>query len=168
MINSNFYHFYEGIRLEQLDRFDRAILSLLQADGRMPVAKLAEKVGLSETPCARRLKRLENEGYIEGYRAVLSRKALQIGVTVFAHVRFSPHLREVSERFEREIQGIERIVSCHIISGSADFMLQIAAHDIDEYSLFMRDVLRQLPGVASVESILSLGEVKPFTGLPLL
>jgi Lrp/AsnC family transcriptional regulator, leucine-responsive regulatory protein len=151
----------------ELDRIDRAILAALQQDGRLSVARLAEQVGLSETPCARRLKRLEGEGYIDGYRAMLSRKALELGVVAFAQVRFSVHDRALSDRFEREIQGISRIVSCHNISGTADYLLQVVAHDLDEYGIFMRDVLRTLPGVTAVESILSLREVKRDGGLPL-
>jgi len=150
----------------EIDRIDRAMLAALQQDGRMPVAKLVERVGLSETPCARRLKRLESEGYIDGYRAVLSRKALQLGVVAFAQVRFSVHDRALSDRFEREIQGIPRIVSCHNISGTADYLLQIIARDLDEYGVFMRDILRTLPGVTAVESMLSLREVKRDSGVP--
>ena len=153
--------------MTELDRIDRAMLAALQQDGRMPVAKLAERVGLSETPCARRLKRLESDGYIDGYRAMLSRKALELGVVAFAQVRFSVHDRAVSDRFEREIQGISRIVSCHNISGTADYLLQVVARDLDEYGVFMRDVLRTLPGVTAVESMLSLREVKRDGGLPL-
>jgi Lrp/AsnC family leucine-responsive transcriptional regulator len=152
--------------MTEIDRIDRAMLAALQQDGRMPVAKLAERVGLSETPCARRLKRLESEGYIDGYRAVLSRKALQLGVVAFAQVRFSVHDRALSDRFEREIQGIPRIVSCHNISGTADYLLQIIARDLDEYGVFMRDILRTLPGVTAVESMLSLREVKRDSGVP--
>ncbi|SAL63199.1 AsnC family transcriptional regulator [Caballeronia terrestris] len=154
--------------MNDLDKIDRAILAAVQQDGRIPIAKLAERVGLSETPCARRLKRLESDGFIGGYRAVLSRRALDIGVIAFAQVRFSIHDRALSDRFEREIQAIARIVSCHNISGSADYLLQVAARDLDEYGLFMRDVLRALPGVTAVESMLSLREVKRDTGLPLL
>ncbi|SAK58731.1 AsnC family transcriptional regulator [Caballeronia hypogeia] len=153
--------------MTELDRTDRSILAAIQLDGRMPIAKLAERVGLSETPCARRLKRLESEGYIDGYRAMLSRRALELGVVAFAQVRFSVHDRSLSDRFEREIQGIPRIVSCHNISGTADYLLQIVARDLDEYGIFMRDVLRTLPGVTAVESMLSLREIKRDSGLPL-
>ena len=86
----------------------------------------------------------------------------------FAQVRFSIHDRSLSDRFEREIQGISRIISCHNVSGTADFLLQIAARDLDEYGMFMRDVLRVLPGVTAIESMLSLREVKRDTGYPLL
>ncbi|AUL47042.1 AsnC family transcriptional regulator [Bordetella trematum] len=152
--------------MENLDRTDRAILQALQQDGRLPISRLAEQVNLSETPCARRLRRLETEGYIERYRAVLSKRALGLGVTAFAQVSFSSHDRALSDRFERAVQTLPRIVACHNISGSADYLLQIVASDLEEYGRFVRDVVRSLPGVAAVESMLSLQEVKRETGLP--
>jgi Lrp/AsnC family leucine-responsive transcriptional regulator len=99
-----------------LDKTDRAILDALQKDGRMSNARLAETVGLSETPCARRLKRLESDGYIDRYRAMLSRSALGLGVVAFVYVRFAVHDRAVATRFEREVQAIPRILSCHNVS----------------------------------------------------
>src|ERR1700742_825217 len=153
--------------MEKLDKIDLAMLSALQSDGRMWNARLAETVGLSETPCARRLKRLENDGYIDQYRAVLSRSALGYGVVAFVYVRFAVHDRAVATRFEREVQAIARILSCHNVSGSADYVLQVVARDLDDYGAFMRDVLRGLPGVTSVESALSLREVKSPGALPL-
>ncbi|RKP54617.1 Lrp/AsnC family transcriptional regulator [Pararobbsia silviterrae] len=153
--------------MSDLDRTDRAILAEIQRDGRISNARLAERVGLSETPCARRLKRLEADGYIEGYRAVLSRTALGLGVVAFCLVRFSLHDRSLANRFERDVQGLPRIVACHNVSGTADYLLQIVSRDLDDYGVFMRDVVRALPGVTSVESILSLNEVKRYVGLPL-
>lgn len=152
----------------ELDKIDRAILAAIQRDGRVSNARLAESVGLSETPCARRLKRLETDGYIEAYRGVLSRTALGFGVVAYVQVRFAIHDRSLSDRFEREIQAIPRIVSCHNVSGTADYLLQVVAYDLDDYGIFMRDVLRVLPGVTAVESMLSLREIKKHTGLPLL
>jgi Lrp/AsnC family transcriptional regulator, leucine-responsive regulatory protein len=152
----------------KLDKTDRAILMKIQSDGRATNASLADAVGLSETPCARRLKRLESEGFIEGYQAVLSRSALQIGVVAFVLVRFGVHERKLADQFEREVQAIPRIVSCHNISGSADYLLQVVAKDLEDYGVFTRDVLRALPGVTAVESVLSLREVKRNSGLPLL
>jgi Lrp/AsnC family transcriptional regulator, leucine-responsive regulatory protein len=154
--------------MTDLDKIDRAILSALQLEGRMSNARLAETVGLSETPCARRLKRLESEGYIEHYRAMLSRAALGLGVIAFVHVRFAVHDRAVATRFEREVLGIPRILACHNVSGTADYLLQVVARDLDDYGTFMRDVLRGLPGVRSVESTLSLREVKSNGSLPIL
>jgi Lrp/AsnC family transcriptional regulator, leucine-responsive regulatory protein len=152
----------------ELDKIDTSILIAIQADGRATNASLAETVGLSETPCARRLKRLEAEGYIEGYRAILSKSALHLGLVAFALLRFGVHDRQLADRFEREIQAIPRIISCHNISGSADYLLEIVARDLDDYGTFLRDVLRALPGVTSVESTLSLREVKRNAGLPML
>jgi Lrp/AsnC family leucine-responsive transcriptional regulator len=149
-----------------LDRIDRDILALVQRDGRISNARLAEAVGLSETPCARRLKRLEAEGFIERYQGVLSRTALGLGVVAFVLVRFSLHDRALANRFEREIQALPRIVACHNVSGTADYLIQIVARDLDDYGNFMRDVVRALPGVTSVESMLSLKEVKHEAGVP--
>ncbi|GGP25125.1 Lrp/AsnC family transcriptional regulator [Silvimonas amylolytica] len=154
--------------MDTLDQYDRHILSLMQQDGRISLAKLAERIGLSETPCVRRLKRLESDGYINSYHAVLSRKALALGVLAFALVHFGEHDRTLYDRFEHEIQGIERIVACHSVAGSADYLLQIVAKDMDDYGHFVHDVLRVLPGVAAVDSMLAMGEIKPFGGLPLL
>ncbi|MXN79417.1 winged helix-turn-helix transcriptional regulator [Burkholderia sp. 4701] len=153
--------------MTDLDKIDRAILAAVQRDGRVPIARLADSVGLSETPCARRLKRLESDGYIERYRAQLSRKALGFGVVAFVLVRFAVHDREVANRFEREVLAIERILSCHNVSGTADYLLQVVAHDLDDYGTFLRESLRVLPGVTSIESALSLREVKRESGLPL-
>ena len=153
--------------MNDLDKIDRAILNALQADGRLSNARLAELVGLSETPCARRLRRLEQDGYIDRYRAMLSRQSLGFGVVAFVLVRFAVHDRTLADRFEREVCAIERILSCHNVSGSADYLLQIVARDLDDYGTFMRDELRSLPGVTSVESSLSLREVKSNGGLPL-
>ena len=154
--------------MSDVDKTDLAILAVIQRDGRISNAKLAEAIGLSETPCARRLKRLESDGYIEHYRGVLSRKATGIGVVAFVQVRFAVHDVAVSSKFEREIQGMPRIMSCHNVSGSADYFLEVVARDSADYGIFMTDVLRCLPGVTSVESMLSLREIKTSTGFPLL
>ena len=153
--------------MNDLDRIDYAILAALQGNGRIAMSKLAERVNLSETPCARRLRRLENEGYIEGYRAILSRKALGLGVTAFAQIRFGTHDPKLSDAFERAVRTLPHVVSCYNITGSADYLLQVTARDLDEYGTLVRDVLRALPGVTSVESMLSLQEIKRDEGLPL-
>jgi len=154
--------------MSQLDKIDREILALIQRDGRISNATLAERVGLSETPCARRLKRLETEGYIDHYRAVLSPQAVGIGVTAFVQVRFATHDLAISNQFEREVQGVPCILACHNISGSADYLLEVVARDLADYGQFVRDVLRSLPGVTSVESMLSLRDVKGRGTLPIL
>ena len=152
--------------MDDHDKNDRAILAALQKDGPISNPRQAEALGLSETPCARRLKRLESAGYIERYRAMLSRSALGFGVVAFVYVRFAVHDRAVATRFEHEVQAIPRILTCHNVSGSADYVLQVVARDLDDYGTFMRDELRSLPGVTSVESSLSLREIKSNGGLP--
>lgn len=151
-----------------IDKVDKEILVTMQADGRTTMARLAEVVHLSETPCLRRLKRLESDGIIEQYRAILSRSALGLGIHAFAFVRFDVHTRGQSDKFEREIEAIPRIIACYNISGTADYLLEVVSRNMDEYGMFMRDVLRTLPGVTSVESMFCMREVKKNAGFPVL
>lgn len=148
------------------DRMDLAILKALQADGRLSVAKLSEKLALSETPCWRRLKRLEAEGVIEGYQARLNRKKLGYGVVAFVQVTLGNHAGEAPLQFETLVAGMPEILTCHNVTGDCDYMLQIVAADLDAYGIFVRDQLRKLPGVAAIRSNLSLREVKSSSALP--
>ncbi|MFC2972284.1 Lrp/AsnC family transcriptional regulator [Azotobacter bryophylli] len=150
-----------------LDETDRAILRALQADGRLSNARLSEKLALSETPCWRRLKRLEAEGVIEGYQANLSRKKLGYGVVAFVQVTLGNHAGETPLLFERLVAGMPEILSCHNVTGDCDYMMQIVAADLDAYGTFVRDRLRKLPGVASIQSNLSLRDVKSSSALPI-
>lgn len=152
--------------IEQLDRTDLAILRELQADGRLSNAKLSEKLSLSETPCWRRLKRLEADGFIEGYQAKLSRKKLGYGVVAFVQVTLGNHAGEAPLQFERHVASMPEILSCHNVTGDCDYMLQIVASDLDAYGVFIRDQLRKLPGLTSIRSNLSLRDVKSSTALP--
>lgn len=150
-----------------LDETDRAILRALQADGRLSNARLSEKLALSETPCWRRLKRLEAEGVIEGYQANLSRKKLGYGVVAFVQVTLGNHAGETPLLFERLVAGMPEILSCHNVTGDCDYMMQIVTADLDAYGTFVRDRLRKLPGVASIQSNLSLRDVKSSSALPI-
>ncbi|MFB9887754.1 Lrp/AsnC family transcriptional regulator [Balneatrix alpica] len=152
---------------EALDKTDVQILRLLQQDGRLSNAKLAEKVNLSETPCWRRLKRLEEEGYISGYRAQLDRRKLNYRVLAFVQVKISSHHTAVTEEFERAVAAQAQVLSCHNVSGEADYMLQVVAEDLEAFGLYSAEVLRRLPGVASVHSTLSLRSIKEGDSLPL-
>lgn len=149
-----------------LDDTDRSILRELQADGRLSNAKLSEKLALSETPCWRRLKRLEAEGFIEGYQANLSRKKLGYGVIAFVQVTLGNHAGETPLLFEKLVAAMPEILSCHNVTGDCDYMMQVVSEDLDAYGAFVRDQLRKLPGVASIRSNLSLREVKSSTALP--
>ncbi|HMV19379.1 MAG TPA: Lrp/AsnC family transcriptional regulator [Zoogloea sp.] len=149
-----------------LDEVDRTVLRLLQGDGRMSNARLAETLSLSETPCWRRLRRLEAEGFIEGYQARLSRRKLGYGVLAFVQVTLGDHAGEAPLQFERQVAGLPQILSCHNVTGDCDYLLQVVAEDLDAYGLFVRDRLRTLPGVTAIRSSLSLREVKASSALP--
>jgi len=152
---------------DALDETDLDILRALQADGRLSNAKLAEKLALSETPCWRRLKRLEAEGFLEGYQANINRKKLGYGVVAFAQVTLGNHAGETPLLFEKYVASMPEILSCHNVTGDCDYMLQIVAENLETYGTFVRDKLRKLPGVTSIQSSLSLREVKSSTTLPI-
>lgn len=149
-----------------LDDTDLSILREMQADGRLSNAKLSEKLALSETPCWRRLKRLEAEGFIEGYQANLSRKKLGYGVVAFVQVTLGNHAGETPLLFEKLVAAMPEILSCHNVTGDCDYMMQVVSENLDAYGTFVRDQLRKLPGVASIRSSLSLRELKSSTALP--
>lgn len=150
-----------------LDEQDCHILNALQSDGRQSITSLAEQLNLSETPCWRRVRRLESSGHILGYQARLDRRKLGYGVLAFAQISFGDHAGDAPERFEREIAAIPEILSCHNVSGECDYLLQIVASDLDAYGCFVRDVLRRLPGVTAIRSNLALREVKASQHYPI-
>lgn len=152
----------------KLDDTDYALLSLVQKDGRIPNSKVAETLSLSETPCWRRLKRLEENGYIIDYQANLSRHRLGLGVLALVQICFANHTDDAPSQFENTVLNIPEILSCHNVTGEADYFLQIVADDLHAYEIFLRTVLRRLPGVTSIRSSLSLREVKNSTRLPLV
>ncbi len=150
-----------------LDTTDYSLLALVQDDGRISNVKVAETLSLSETPCWRRLKRLEEEGYIDSYQANLNRYRLGFGVLALVQICFANHTDDAPSQFEEAIQNIPEVLSCHNVTGEADYILQIVAQDLVAYEQFLRKVLRKLPGVTSIQSSLSLREVKNSTRLPL-
>lgn len=149
-----------------LDEVDRTILRLIQEDGSLSNAKLAERLSLSVTPCWRRLHRLEQDGYIEGYQANLNRRKLGYGVLAFVQLGFGIHTDDSPNRFEKAILAHPEVLSCHKITGAADYMLQVVAQDLDSYGEFIERVLRVLPGVTSIHSSLALREIKASSRLP--
>lgn len=153
--------------MRQIDRVDIGILERLQQDGRLTNTKLALALSLSETPCWRRLKRLEDEGFIEGYQANLNRRKLGLGVMAFVQITCTEHDEDTTRAFEAIIQSSTNVLSCHNTTGEADFILQVVARDLDDYSRFVEQVLRKLPGVSGIHSNLSLRELKSSSRLPL-
>jgi Lrp/AsnC family transcriptional regulator, leucine-responsive regulatory protein len=150
-----------------LDRTDRAILAELQRDGRMPNNVLADRVGLSPAPCLRRVRRLEAEGYIAGYAALLAPDRLDRGLVVYVRIRLSHQTRDVIERFEREILAVPDVLECHAMVGDPDYMLRVAARDLDQYREWFMEHLAPLAGVDTIESQVAFRTVKSTTELPL-
>lgn len=150
-----------------LDAVDLKMLALLQSDGRLSNARLAERLNLSETPVWRRLRRLEDEGYITGYQAAIDRKKLGFGLVAFVQINFANHTGEQPAQFERAIQSIPEILSCHNVTGESDYFLQVVARDLEAYGDFVTHVLRKLPGVTSIRSSLAMREVKTTSALPI-
>ncbi|KDE40841.1 Transcriptional regulator, AsnC family [Nitrincola lacisaponensis] len=153
--------------MSDLDGVDLDILKGVQRDGRLSNAKLALQLSLSETPCWRRLKRLEEEGYIESYQANLDRRKLGFGVMAFVQLSCTEHDEATTRAFVEIIQQSDNVLSCHNTTGDADFLLQVVAKDLDDYSRFVEQTLRRLPSVSAIRSSLSLREIKSSSRLPL-
>ncbi len=153
--------------METLDKFDLAILQELQADGRLTNAELAQRVGLSPAPCWRRVRSLEERGFIQGYRAVLDRDKLGLGVLAFVRLDADRNNGDVTRQLEQAIRAIPEVVACHYISGSGTFELQVVSRDLHHFSAFAREVLLNLPNVKDLHTSFSLGEVKAGGAIPL-
>jgi len=151
----------------QLDRIDIAILDTLQRDGRISNAALAERVGLSQSACSRRLDILEKEGVIAGYHARLSNAALGHRMTAIVHVSLSGQFEKTLSDFEAAIRRCPNVLSCHLMSGEYDYILRIAARDLADYERIHRDWLTAMPHVTKINSSFALREVvdRTMTGL---
>ncbi len=149
-----------------LDRAERKILQLLQKEGRMSNVELAEKIGLSESPCFRRVKRLEDNGLIEGYSVRLNKRELGLQVTAFVQITLEKHNDNRREEFLARVEAEDFIIECHVMSGSYDFLLKVMAYNMDHFAeLSMRRILK-FPGVNNMESHFSLMVTKQDTPLP--
>lgn len=153
--------------METLDKFDIAILGQLQADARLTNAELAQRVGLSAAPCWRRVRALEEAGFIKGYHAEIDRHKIGLGVLAFVRIDAERVAAERTREMEEAIRKVPEIVSCHYISGTGTFELQVVARDLDTFSQFARKVLLNLPNVKDLHTSFSLGEVKASSSLPL-
>lgn len=153
--------------MESIDKFDLLILEELQKDGRLTNTELAQRVGLSAAPCWRRVRALEEAGYIRGYQAVIDRHKIGLGVLAFVRLDAERNTGEALRGMEEAIRRIPEIVSCHYISGTGTFELQVVARDLASFSQFAREVLINLPNVKDLHTSFSLGEVKASSALPL-
>ena len=151
----------------KLDAIDRRILAALQRDGRLSNVDLAEGVGLSPSPCLRRVKMLEAAGVISGYAARLERKAVGLGLTVFVGIKVERHRDEQATAFREAVVALDEVVSCHLVSGEADFLLQVVVADLAAYERLLLDTLLKMPGVADIRSNFAIQTVKDGAPLPL-
>lgn len=149
-----------GVNVNTLDKFDLAILAHLQADGRLTNAELAQRVGLSAAPCWRRVRALEQAGFIKGYHAHIDRHKIGLGVLAFVRIDAEISSGTRTREMEEAIRAIPEVVSCHYISGKGMFELQVVARDLESFSHFTRTVLLNLPNVKDMHTSFSLGEVK--------
>ncbi|HXI87195.1 MAG TPA: Lrp/AsnC family transcriptional regulator [Parvularculaceae bacterium] len=150
-----------------LDDVDRKILGILQQRCRLSSQELADEAGLSPATCWRRLKSLEEAGFIDGYRAILDRRKLGLAVCAFVHVSVDRQYKDVVDDIEREIKKRPEVLECYATTGDSDFTLRVVAADIDDYDRFLQKFLFQLPGVGRVRSSIALREIKQTTEIPL-
>ena len=156
-----------GSSSSSLDKFDIHILKILQKNSEVSMNELGEHVGLSHTPCWRRIKKLEEEGFIKQRVTLLAPKPLNLTVNVHAYITIKSHDESSLLAFECAVQDIPDIVECYSITGDKDYMLRIVAEDVNSYEKLLKNKLVHLPNVASVNSIFALKQVKYTTELPL-
>jgi Lrp/AsnC family leucine-responsive transcriptional regulator len=150
-----------------LDAIDRRIVAELQTDARLSNVQLAEKVGLSPSPCLRRVKRLEQAGYIEGYRAALRRDRVGLGFSVFVGVKIDGHANERALTFEKAVTAMPEVISFHLVSGEADYFLEVVVPNLEHYQQFLVGKLLNLPIVREVRSNIAIQTLKAGAPLPL-
>lgn len=150
-----------------LDRYERKILHILQRDASLSVAAIADQVGLSQTPCYRRIDRLEREGIIKRRVALVDRAKVGLHAQVFAQVKLDAHGRANLDEFTSAIHALPEVLECYVLMGTVDFMLRIVARDIQAYERFFFDKLSQLPGIQEINSTVALSEIKATTALPI-
>jgi Lrp/AsnC family transcriptional regulator, leucine-responsive regulatory protein len=151
---------------DPLDALDRAILRELQRDGRLTNVELAKRVRLSPSPCLRRVKTLEDRGYIRGYTATLDRGLLRRGLQIYVMVSLTSQRQETLQAFERGVAALDDVLECHLIAGEADYLLTVVVEDLDAYQRLFTKRLGELPGVASLKSMVTMKVVKSTTALP--
>jgi DNA-binding Lrp family transcriptional regulator len=155
------------MRRAKLDKIDRKILKTLQSNGRITNVELAQSVGISAPPCLRRMRALEEAGYIKSYHARLDPVSLGYGVTVIAMVKLTSQAETDLQKFEKRMKELPMVRECQIVAGDIDFIIKIVAKDWDSYQNFMRAELTSMPNVTSVKSMLAMRITKDEPGVPI-
>ncbi len=151
----------------ELDDMDRKILRVLQGDGRVSNQDLAQRVGLSPSPCLRRLRILEAEGIISRYVAMVDQARVGLPVRVFVSINLERQREEALDHFDREIRKYPEVLECYLMTGTRDYLLRVVAEDLAAYERFLKDKLTRLEGVSSIESSFALNQVKYTNSLPI-
>lgn len=144
----------------EMDAIDQKIIRTLQQDGRISNQDLADRVGLSPSPCLRRVRALEAEGVLQGYTALIDEARLGFGVSVFVSVQLDRQVDQALETFEKAVQGFEEVVDCWLMTGNRDYLLRVATRDLADFEGFLTGRLTRVPGVANIESSIPLRRVK--------
>ena len=152
---------------KSLDAIDRQILENLQNDARMRNVELAEKVGLSPSPCLRRVGNLEETGVIRGYATLVDAEAVGLPVSVFVSVTLEKQIEKALEKFEKEIRARPEVMECYLMTGEADYLMRVVPADLSAYERFLIEHLTRIPGVASIKSSFALKQVAYRTALPI-
>ncbi|OTG88164.1 AsnC family transcriptional regulator [Acinetobacter sp. ANC 4558] len=151
----------------KIDKTDAKILEILQIDSRITNADLSEQLGMSNSPCWRRVKQLEDTKIIQGYGVFLDRKKIGLGVMVFIRVSIDSHSEKEAKKFEEQVIALDHVIACYSIGGDADFLLQVVSPDLDTYADFSMSIIRRLPGIKEMQSMFVLKEIKPFLSFPI-
>ena len=149
-----------------MDRNDILILEALQQDSSRSIAELADLAGVSPSACHRRIKSLEAAGTITGYAAQIDPHKLGLRLQAFVEITLTSQSRVAMDRFEAAVQDMADILDCHLMSGSADYLLRVAAHDLEQYDRIHRDCLASLPGVSAMRSAFAIRRIKRWSGYP--
>ncbi|KAA0972182.1 Lrp/AsnC family transcriptional regulator [Aureimonas fodinaquatilis] len=150
-----------------LDLIDRKILRALQANGKIVIGELAEKVGLSPSPCARRVRLLEQAGIVKGYTAIVDQKKVGLPISAFASIKLERQREEDLDRFAEAVARWPEVVDCYLMTGQRDYLMRIVSADLEAYERFLKDKLTRLDNVASIETSFALGQVKRSEALPI-
>ena len=150
-----------------LDAIDRRLLAALQGNGRLTATELAEKVGLTTSPCLRRIRQLEEAGVIQGYSTVVDQTKVGLPVSVFVSIKLERQREDAMLRFEDAIRRWPEVVECYLMTGTRDYLLRVVARDLTDYERFLKQTLTRLDGVASIESSFALAQVKHSSALPI-
>ena len=153
--------------MQELDAIDRKILKMLQENALLTTKEIAAKLSLTPTPIYERIRRMEREGYIQKYVAILNKKKMKKGLTVFCNVSLKQHARQIGEKFVKDIVSLPEVVECYNISGEYDFMLKIVTEDMEEYQKFIMNKLASIENIGSTHSLFVMSEIKMSTALPI-